>query len=351
MVNLVCCSISGGLVALPATFQRIGLLPAVFTLIVAWLTTFCSMILVAALVHQTGCRDFGDVAIAVGGPATGSMVDLFLSALLTGVVTGGLIIVREFFRGCVPSYYELLTIVTVVGVVLPLSLPRTIGCVGRASSFSLVAFSFLVFIVLGYGIAELAAGSSTTHWWPDETPALVDVVVCFNTFIYAFACQVQLPPIFYDFTDRDSRDRGVDRLSPSTLASFVTVALGASTLQASLFTALGFMGVVAFPGQHVNSDILVTLNSKPLGGLAHGCLIVATVLATPLILFPARASVCSLVASCGARYRQHCAQRDRDQLITSATFGATPPPLSIGTHRAAPPSPGIISVTRTRSQK
>lgn len=93
----------------------------------------------------------------------------------------------------------------------------------------------------------------------------------------------------------------------------------ATSAQLVLFALSGCFGVLAFPGEQVNGNVLISLESKPLGALTFGALALGVCLAGPLLVFPARASVATLGRLLGGK---------------RAAAGEPAPPLSRTAHVA-----------------
>ena len=307
-VTIFGCTVSGGLVAIPKSYQSASLIPSLFMSLIAGPTTGLSLLALAMVSRRAGdVSTYGEVAGKLtGGPFLGAFVDLLISIFLIGVLTGSFIVLRDWFESLV-SKQEYSTFAT-IGVaalgMLPLALPRRIGALAYSSFLSLAGFSLLVIVLLAYGLQEEAAPAHNNHnnnnassvWWP-ETFDPLELGLSFNVQIYSFACQFQLMSIFQDLRSR--LESSSSSSSSSTVATAVTasspprvrfgaVVGGAVGGMICLFGLTGIFGVLAFPGVQVSGDILKTLDTKPLGPAVRGCLAVAIGLSGPLMIHPTR---------------------------------------------------------------
>jgi amino acid permease len=210
-------------------------------------------------------------------------------------------------RPCEPWVADVFTAACAVVIIL-LSLPMEIGRLAHAAELSVAAICFLVVTLIYFGASEVVgAGTDTRNgttnssvvWWPtDDRDELNALGSAFPVILFAFGCQFQLIDIY----------RGVEAArvqSKHTTASlavrtgsshFVPVIVAACSSMLVLFALTGVFGVLAFPGQVIEGDILTMLASKgALGDVSRGLLIVACILAAPLLVHCARSCISSIV--------------------------------------------------------
>ena len=86
-VNIFACSISGGIVAIPKSFQDASLLYGLALAVLAGITTAFSLQTLAIISKRTGgARTYGEVTTVVIGPFAGQ-VDLLVRRHLSAVLT------------------------------------------------------------------------------------------------------------------------------------------------------------------------------------------------------------------------------------------------------------------------
>jgi len=121
----------------------------------------------------------------------------------------------------------------------------------------------------------------------DNTSVATKMLTKLPPIMYAFGCQIQIYSIFYSV--EDSRVSISSRGGVGGLMSFMPVIVAAPTCMALCFSCVGSFGVMAFPGEDIDGDVLKNLSNKgDLGQVARCLLIIAVLLAAPLIVFPAR---------------------------------------------------------------
>ena len=314
-VTIFACTISGGLVALPRTYQLIGFLPALVLSAIAGCANGLSLLTLSIISRRSGVATYSELACHIGGPVLAALIDTLVGAFLLGVLSGTLIVVRDWTDWIFAHnerHAKLATFAIAAFGIFPLALPRTIGNLAYASTFSIGAFSLLVGVLVYYGAVEVARGDVASFdelWLHGGEVHPLDLGRAFNVFVYAFACQFQLMAIYQDLLARldspasafvpttpplppasasrapptivqaDQRDhRGppsagslpdVTRRPPPLRFALV---IGAATCaMLVLFCSAGIFGVLAFPGQVIDGNILKTLEAKPLGRWACAC--------------------------------------------------------------------------------
>ena len=204
-ISIFGCTVAGGLVALPDAFQEVGLLAGCVLVVIGGMTTALSIHALAILSEHTNTSSYGGIAAAFFGPAFGAFVDFSISLLLVGVISGSIIVLKDYFAelwvDTVPpscaATCQLRTTLSTAGtalvVLLPLSLPRRIGVMAYASAISITAFAFIVGVLVVFGARRLADGTARAGVWTKPTTAL-QLGECFRVIVYATACQMQVPP-------------------------------------------------------------------------------------------------------------------------------------------------------------
>ena len=173
-ISIFGCTVAGGLVALPDAFQGVGLLAGCVLVVIGGVTTALSIHALAILSEHTKTSSYGGIAAAFFGPAFAALIDFSVSLLLVGVISGSIIVLRDYFHELCPN--ELCTTLSTAGtalvVLLPLSLPRRIGVMAYASAISITAFAFIVGVLVVFGAGRLANGTARAGVWTKPTTAL-----------------------------------------------------------------------------------------------------------------------------------------------------------------------------------
>ena len=207
------CTVSGGLVALPATFLHVGIIPALLLSLVAGATSGLSLLALSTVSDRSGgLSTYGEVARFAFGPVCACVVDATIGLFLIGVLAGSLIVIRNWLSTLLLGQHGMLharlatTAVACFGI-FPLALPRSIGVLAYASTVSISAFTLLVGVLVAYGCSALISGDhwepapARSPWWPDDLNVL-KLGQAFNPLAYTFACQFQLMAIYQDLRAR-----------------------------------------------------------------------------------------------------------------------------------------------------
>mmetsp|Transcript_6619 Transcript_6619/g.17202 ORF Transcript_6619/g.17202 Transcript_6619/m.17202 type:complete len:472 (-) Transcript_6619:698-2113(-) len=298
------CTISGGLLALPAVFSSVTLVPALLLTLLGAFTTFCSLLALAAVQEMhNSVTSYGKLLRFCCGDAAFAelIMDGIIATLLTGVMGGTFIVIHDFFLQELSNTWHADAATCGAAVlVLLLALPAQLGpVIARAATLSVSSFCFLVLVLIYCGASELTSGSANgtdvaPEWWPAVDSPPSTVFKGLPVVVYAFGCQFQLLDIVLSFGGGAAP--GLRRLVP-VIAAAVTMMIAA-------FSLTGVFGVLAFPGQEIAGDVLTMLETKgPLGNAARGLLVVACTLSCPLLLHTARMSAASFARGCSRRRR------------------------------------------------
>lgn len=308
---------------MPSAFQNASLLPSLALAVLAAATNGLSLYKLGQISERSGgLTSYGSVAGRISGPIAAAVLDLMIGLFLVGVLAGSFIVLRDWFDSLFRDLAKtrLATALTAVLVVFPLSLPRSVGMLAHAGLLAVCAFALLVGVLFGYGAQQLAAGhagSLTPVWLPSELAPL-KLGTTLNVLVYSFACQFQLMDIHRDLVVRVGGGDGVSGVDvpppplgvpPAPLGATPRVRFGAVVSAATCAMLLlgcgsGIFGTLAFGGKTVDGNVLVSLESKPLGGLTYACLASGVALSAPLMLYPARGCLFSIGHLVAARLRR-----------------------------------------------
>jgi amino acid permease len=302
-ITIFACTISGGLLTLPAVFSSASLLVSLLLVLFSAVTTFCSLLALVILSEMYECVGYGNLVGVLFGSNSKHIINLTIGLFLVGVIGSSFIVVQDFFLEEFPRYSKLATICAGV-IVLGLSMPQKMGALSLAASFSMLSFSFLVVTLVYYGTIEITSNMNTTvPWLPSRKQTFMDHISVAATAIpvilYAFGCQIQIFDIYESIgrtTSRGLKEAKTRKTSFIEIRYFVPVMLAAVTLMVLLFSFTGIFGILSFPNQVIEGDVLKNLESKGImGSIARGMLVLACILAAPLIVNPTQISLGAFV--------------------------------------------------------
>lgn len=187
----------------------------------------------------------------------------------------------------------LVTVVCTVGVILPLSLPRTIGKLRLSSLLAILSISYVVaFVFLAFAV--VATGSNES----DETASLARVqavrfepgsVYTVTLLTGAFACHNTALPVY-------------DELRSRSLARMDRAVAGAITIAFVLYEVVGLAGYLQF-GAATQDNILLNFSDAFVAAhpvlrlpllLGRSCMGLALLLTAPIAMWPFRSCVLSV---------------------------------------------------------
>ena len=297
------CTISGGLLTLPKVFANTTLGISLIIVVLSALTTFASLLALVILSEiNPNVTGYGSLIGERFGVKAKRTLDGTIGLFLTGVIGASFIVVHGFVEDQISDSFWISALVTIsiAAVVVLLSMPKKMGALSLAATFSMVSFIFLVVTLMYYGILELSSSpnlsNSTTAptWWPDKNSTNLSgnklwtqIGTAVPVILYAFGCQIQVFDI-YESVGKKGTKNGV--------VHFIPVLIAAVSLMVVLFSATGIFGVYSFPDSDISGDVLQTLAKKGLlGKIARGVLVLACVLAAPLIIHPTRTCLASFM--------------------------------------------------------
>ena len=306
------CTISGGLLTLPKVFANTTLGISLIIVVLSALTTFASLLALVILSEiNPNVTGYGSLIGERFGVKAKRTLDGTIGLFLTGVIGASFIVVHGFVEDQISDSFWISALVTIsiAAVVVLLSMPKKMGALSLAATFSMVSFIFLVVTLMYYGILELSSSpnlsnstapkwwlsnSTAPKWWPDKTSTNLSgnrlwtqIGTAVPVILYAFGCQIQVFDI-YESVGKKGTKNGV--------VHFIPVLIAAVSLMVVLFSATGIFGVYSFPDSDISGDVLQTLAKKGLlGKIARGVLVLACVLAAPLIIHPTRTCLASFV--------------------------------------------------------
>ena len=310
-INVFACTVSGGLVALPKSFNDATLWVGVGLCAIAGITTALSLHVLTLVSQRTAnARSYGEVTAHMFGPFASQMMNAVIGFFLTGVLAGSFLVLRDIF--VVLGAGDLLSkglVLIVAACVMLLAMPKKIGMLSMGSTFSLVAFSCLAGLLVVLGVSKMISakeGQKGPPWLPGPETDYRVIGSSFPVIVFACGCQFQLPDIFQNLLETRPTsgfnrsfletlfDGGADT-EAAEVAYFVPVVLGSCLPMFALFSLVGVFGCCAFPGQTIQPDVLKMLGDGPDGVVAHVALALALMFSAPLLVHPARGSIMGLV--------------------------------------------------------
>ncbi|KAG5504906.1 hypothetical protein JKF63_04352 [Porcisia hertigi] len=287
--NLAASSLGAGILGLPYAFQTSGILMGTIHLTVIYLLTVYSVRLLAIVYTKTGIRSYELTARYVFGRGGDIFVAIIMFVKCIGACVAYVICINDLWSSFlsdhrVEGYYRslsfqrVLTTVTFLLLMLPLSLPRQINSLRYVSLFGVVFVLFFVACVIAHSATHgLKEGFSNRnlHLFTTGNRAIQGL----GHFVFAFLCQSNAYQVFNE----------TPKPSVRFFEMQVLVSMAVCT---TLYWLAGFFGYCDF-GDKVQSSLLRVY--RPLTdyyiAVAYIGLVVKLCVAFALHISPCRDSV------------------------------------------------------------
>lgn len=300
--NLANSIIGVAVLALPFCFKECGvILGLLLMLSSAWLTDVaCRLLMKTAFLSKKWSYEY--LALHIFGFAGKFAVEISIIGMLLGACIAFYIIIGDLSPAIISKITglentwslrtTLLILATVLGV-LPLGMLRSIDSLSHFSAISLTFYVVFALHVISSAFTNFWSGvwlSKVVYWNLDG------LFKCLPIFALSFACQTQLFVIY-------------DALPEPSLKHINSVIRSSVVLCACVYFTVGFFGYVAFYDHEIFGDVLMNFRPTLFSEIMKLGFVISTVISFPLVIFPCRASIYTLL----------CTQR-HSICMASATF-------------------------------
>ncbi|CAL1529393.1 unnamed protein product [Lymnaea stagnalis] len=288
IINLGNSIIGVAVLAMPFCFQQCGILLGMLVLFFCtWLTLVsCKLLLKAGVASRRRSYEFlayhthgapGKFITEVG------MIGMQLGTLIAQMVVigdlGPAIISKIFGFGYAPGMRTFLIVFLTLTVGLPMALLKDLRAVSKASTVCIMFYSVYVIYVLWLSIPSLLKGDWFSHvnFWRTE-----GLFRCLPIFSFSFGCQTQLFILY-------------DALPEPSLKLISSVTSSAVNLCAVVYLLVGFLGYIHFHSFDIPGDVINIFPATFFTDVTKLCFVFSTVVTFPVIIFPCRASIYTLL--------------------------------------------------------
>ncbi|XP_046572857.1 putative sodium-coupled neutral amino acid transporter 10 isoform X1 [Haliotis rubra] len=288
ILNLGNSIIGVAVLAMPFCFKQCGIiLGIVLLLFCTWLTLVsCQLLMRAAAVSRKRSYEF--LAYYTFGAAGKFVIEVGLIGLQIGTLIAQIVVIGDLGPAIIskvlgientPSLRTYLIVFLCLCVGLPLGLLKDLRSVSNASTICICFYTVFVFYVLSLSKSNLWSGewySSVSFWRPEGLFQTLPI------FSFSFGCQTQLFLLY-------------DALPEPTLKSINGVTSSAVNLCAVAYLLVGFFGYIAFYDKDIGGDIITLFPSTFFADMMKLLFVVSIAVTFPLIIFPCRASLYTLL--------------------------------------------------------
>ncbi|XP_071107762.1 solute carrier family 38 member 10-like isoform X2 [Haliotis cracherodii] len=288
ILNLGNSIIGVAVLAMPFCFKQCGIvLGIVLLLFCTWLTLVsCQLLMKAAAVSRKRSYEF--LAYYTFGAAGKFVIEVGMIGLQIGTLIAQIVVIGDLGPAIVskvlgventPHLRTYLIVFLCLCVGLPLGLLKDLRSVSNASTICICFYTVFVFYVLTLSGSNLWTGSwyhKVAFWRPEGLFQTLPI------FSLSFGCQTQLFLLY-------------DSLPEPTLKSINGVTSSAVNLCAVAYLLVGFFGYIAFYDKDISGDIITLFPATFAADMMKLLFVVSIAVTFPLIIFPCRASLYTLL--------------------------------------------------------
>ncbi|XP_064544044.1 putative sodium-coupled neutral amino acid transporter 10 isoform X2 [Drosophila montana] len=300
-----------GILAMPFCFQKCGIILSIVLLVLSnWITRICCHYLIKTSL-LTRRKSFEMLGLHAFGTSGKLLAELCIIGYLIGtcityfVVVGDLgpQIVAKLFSLDMAEYNHLRTVVmfaVTVCCIVPLGMLRNVDSLSAVCTASIGFYVCLMLKIVLESEAHIVANDWTekvTYWEP------AGMLQCLPIFSMALSCQMQLFEVF-------------DSINNQSLDKLNGIVRNATWICTLVYIAVGFFGYVAFCTHSFSGNILVNLSPSFGSDIIKIGFVLSIAFSFPLVIFPCRASIYSLLYRKGHTESSNYIPEQRFRLIT-----------------------------------
>ncbi|XP_020803314.1 putative sodium-coupled neutral amino acid transporter 10 [Drosophila serrata] len=305
-----------GILAMPFCFQKCGILLSILLLVLSnGITRVCCHYLIKTSL-LTRRKSFELLGLHAFGASGKLLVELCIIGYLIGtcityfVVVGDLgpQIIAKLFALNVAEHMHLRSLVMVVVTVVcivPLGMLRNVDSLSAVCTASIGFYVCLMLKIVLEAESHIAANDWTEkvlYWEP------AGVLQCLPIFSMALSCQMQLFEVFESINNQS-----LDKLNG--------IVRNATWICTFVYISVGFFGYVAFCTHTFSGNILVNLSTSFGSDIIKIGFVLSIAFSFPLVIFPCRASIYSLLYRKGHTESSSYIPEQRFRLITIFIVG------------------------------
>ncbi|KAH8290203.1 hypothetical protein KR054_001018 [Drosophila jambulina] len=305
-----------GILAMPFCFQKCGILLSILLLVLSnGITRVCCHYLIKTSL-LTRRKSFELLGLHAFGASGKLLVELCIIGYLIGtcityfVVVGDLgpQIIAKLFTLNVAEHLHLRSLVMVVVTVVcivPLGMLRNVDSLSAVCTASIGFYVCLMLKIVLEAQSHIAANDWTDkvlYWEP------AGVLQCLPIFSMALSCQMQLFEVFESINNQS-----LDKLNG--------IVRNATWICTFVYISVGFFGYVAFCTHTFSGNILVNLSTSFGSDIIKIGFVLSIAFSFPLVIFPCRASIYSLLYRKGHTEGSSYIPEQRFRLITIFIVG------------------------------
>ncbi|KAI9355270.1 transmembrane amino acid transporter protein-domain-containing protein [Pilaira anomala] len=291
-INLSNTILGTGMLAMPAALASVGLIPGIFIIMYAALTSGLGLYFLARCADKVGGRNASFSSLSkLTWPKLGIFFDLAIAIKCFGVAVSYLIImgdlmpqvIRSFFHNAESNellmdrrFWITLCIFTAVG---PLSFLRKLDSLKYTSLIALFAVAYLVIIVIYHFIT------------PNFPPPPPESIEYFHLTTKIFG---QLPVFIFAFTCHQNIFSVYNELEDNSEKSIIKVIFGSIGSATFIYELVAIIGYLSF-GKDVLGNIILEYPQSYFVAYGRLAIVILVIFSYPLQAHPCRASIDKII--------------------------------------------------------
>lgn len=298
-----------GILAMPFCFQKCGIILAICLLALSnYITRLCCYYLLksSAICRR---RSMEVIAFSIFGSSGKLMVELCIIGYLLGTCITYFVVVGDLGPQIIAKMFDLhqtntlrsyVMIFVTIACIIPLGLLRNVDSLAAVCTASIGFYFCLVMKIMAESTERISSGDWTDNvdYWNWS-----GMLQCLPIFSMALSCQMQLFEVFDN----------VSNMSLDKINEYVKAATNICTF---VYILVGFFGYVAFSMKPFSGNILLNLSPSLASDAIKIGFVLSVAFSFPLIIFPCRVSLYSLLYRRGHADVAHYIPEHRFKLIT-----------------------------------
>ncbi|XP_037944170.1 putative sodium-coupled neutral amino acid transporter 10, partial [Teleopsis dalmanni] len=278
-----------GILAMPFCFQKCGIVLSVILLIISgWVTRICCHYLIKSSL-LTRRKSFEFLGFQAFGSSGKLLVELCIIGYLLGTCITYFVVVGDLGPQIVTNLFTLqyettklrtwIMIAVTILCILPLGMLKNVDSLSTVCTASIGFYICLVFKIILESEAHIIANDwsdSVVYWKP------AGILQCLPIFSMALSCQMQLFEVF-------------ESINNQSLEKLNGIVRNATWICTFVYIAVGFFGYVAFCTQSFSGNILMNFSPSFGSDVIKIGFVLSVAFSFPLVIFPCRASIYSLL--------------------------------------------------------
>lgn len=287
VINFANSVVGVGVLAMPYCFYQCGILLASLMILSAATLTKCTCEFLLRSASYTRRTTFEQIAYHIYGRLGKLVTEISIIGLLLGTLVAFQVVIGDLAPAIIHNTFglqESWTLRTVImiascGLIIPISLMRNVSSLASLNAISMTFYMFFIFVIVCFALPSIYL----KDWWNKVNFWNFSAFFqCLPIISIAFTCQAQVLVMYSALPDPNMK----------VMTEIINKAIN---LVAGIYITVGTFGYISFFQDGIHGDIL---ENFPHGFFTDGIKFgfwLSVILSFPLIVFPVRAAINSLL--------------------------------------------------------